>query len=302
MKSPHLLLPLLLAGLVMTAPAGSSPQEQAEEGTLAPLVARRSEDYAKARKAFHTQLLAHSHAPQKWEPLTPPPNIQVVPYSSGRLKLSAWLQSPEGKGKHPAVLFLHGGFAFGLDDWKMTEPFRAAGFVTMLPLLRGENGQPGDFTLFYDEVDDVLAARNALAKLPNVDPKQIFIAGHSVGGTMTLLAAMTSRDFKAAASFSGSPDQALFCKYGFNSKLPFDIAKPAELEMRSPLSFAASLKCPSRLYFGTREPHFKLSSQQTAKLAKAAGHDVEAIQVPGGHDDAVPEETRRAIEFFKSVR
>ena len=28
----------------------------------------------------------------------------------------------------------------------------------MIPTLRGENGQKGDFTLFYDEVDDVILA------------------------------------------------------------------------------------------------------------------------------------------------
>ncbi len=39
----------------------------------------------------------------------------------------------------------------------------------MIPILRGENGQPGSYTMFYDEVDDVLAASAALASLPYSD-------------------------------------------------------------------------------------------------------------------------------------
>jgi hypothetical protein len=72
--------------------------------------------------------------------------------------LKAWIIEPaEARTKKPAVLFLHGGFAFGLDDWKMAEPYRAAGYVVMAPMLRGENGQAGFFSMFYDELNDVLA-------------------------------------------------------------------------------------------------------------------------------------------------
>ena len=45
--------------------------------------------------------------------------------------------------------------------------------------LRGENGQPGAFSMFYDEVEDVLAAAEYLAKLPDVDPARVFVSGHS---------------------------------------------------------------------------------------------------------------------------
>jgi len=61
----------------------------------------------------------------------------------------------------------------------------------MVPVLRGENGQPGNFTFFYDEVDDVLAAAEALAQRTYVDANRMFISGHSAGGTLTMLAAMT---------------------------------------------------------------------------------------------------------------
>jgi len=46
-----------------------------------------------------------------------------------------------------------------LYDWQETKAFRDAGFVVMLPNRRGENGQPENFTMFFDEVDHVTGAR-----------------------------------------------------------------------------------------------------------------------------------------------
>ena len=60
---------------------------------------------------------------------------------------------------------------------------RNAGCIVTTPILRGENDQPGSFTLFHDEVNDVLAAADALAALPYVDSTSIFVSGHSPGRT-----------------------------------------------------------------------------------------------------------------------
>jgi pimeloyl-ACP methyl ester carboxylesterase len=205
-------------------------------------VAEQHEDYVKARSHFHTKLVRIGPAPQAFEPLTPPPGVTEVTYSSAPLVLKAWLSHPGGgETRHPAVLFLHGGYALDMGDWQTTAPYRDAGFVVMVPKLRGENGQPGSFSMFYDEVDDVLAAAEYLRRLPDVDPHRIFVAGHSVGGTMTLLAALSSRTFRAAAAFSGSPDQVLYVKLapGAKERAPFDHGVERELVMRSPLAFSA---------------------------------------------------------------
>jgi dipeptidyl aminopeptidase/acylaminoacyl peptidase len=76
----------------------------------------------------------------------------------------------------------------------------------MMPILRGENGSPGAFTLFYDEVDDVLAAAAVLAEQPGVDRGRIYVSGHSAGGVLAAFAAMTSARFRAAAPLSAAPD------------------------------------------------------------------------------------------------
>ncbi|MHB1426761.1 MAG: alpha/beta hydrolase family protein [Gemmataceae bacterium] len=259
----------------------------------------QTEDYAQARQHFQTKLIRQGAAPQEWQIERPPAGVREQPYLSGALLLRAWVSGPPlDRRRRPAVLFLHGGFAFGADDWEQTQPFRDAGFVVMTPTLRGENGLPGSYSMFYNEVEDVLAAAETLARLSYVDSNRIYVAGHSVGGTLTMLAAMTSNRFRAAASFSGSPDQASWARLQ-PGVVPFDPADEREFQMRSPLAFPRSFKCPVRLYFGSQEFLFASNSQKTAQLAKAAGLDVEAMSVPGEHMTMVEPAMRQAIAFFQ---
>src|SRR5262249_38134257 len=171
-----------------------------------------------------------------------PPGAKQVKFTSDDLQLTAWvsLAAFEG-GKRPAVLFLHGGFGLGQEDWDMAKPFESAHFVVMMPAVRGENNQSGYHTMFYDEVDDVVAAGEYLAKLPGVDPDKVYIAGHSAGGTLTLLGALTSKRFRAATSFSGSPDQKAFL-WGQTELAPFNYNDIPEIRMRSPVAWATSFK------------------------------------------------------------
>jgi len=258
-----------------------------------------TESYADARKKFQTKLTRQAPAPQPWHPEMPPPGVEEVDYLSGNLRLKAWVIQPAPNAvRKPAVLFLHGGFAFGEDDWDQARPFRDAGFVVMTPKLRGENGLPGSYSIFYDEVEDVHAAADALAKMPHVDSNRIYVSGHSVGGTLNLLAAMTSNRFRAGASFSGSPDQEAWSR-GQPEVVPFNPADKREFQMRSPLAFPRSFKCPVRIYYGSQEFLFASSSQKTALLAKAANLDVEAVSVQGDHFTSVDPAMKQCIQFFQ---
>jgi dipeptidyl aminopeptidase/acylaminoacyl peptidase len=282
-----------------TAPPKKKGGKATPKGeALTPVVEIQKEDYAQARSRFQTKLLRKGPSPQPWEPVKVLAGVTEVEYPSGELRLKAWVNRPaEGKGRHPAVLFLHGGFAFGLEDWTISQPFRDAGFVVLTPLLRAENGQPGAFSFFYDEVDDVLAAAEYLAKQPYVDTNRLYVAGSSAGGTLSLLAAQASKRFRAAASYSASPDQALLVRHA-KIDLPFDKTNPRELQLRSPLAYAASFKCPVRIYYATRD-HFVLTSQKTAEVAKGRGLDVEAVRIEGDHGSIVPVGIKQSIPFFQ---
>ena len=281
-----------------------------EQRLFAPEVEVQKEDYAAVRSRFRTKLTRRGPAPQKAKPVPKPPKgVTEVEFQSGQLRLKAWLSSsPKGSvSKRPAVLFLHGGFAFEPPDWEMAKPYVNAGFVVLVPRLRGENGQPGSFSMFYDEVDDALAAGDYLSKLPSVDATRLFVAGHSSGGTLALLVAEASRQFQAAAAFDGSPDQQLLyngsaTKPGVHKEVVFNTKDLAELQVRSPLAYATSIKCPTRLYYSTQASvYFLHTSQRTAQVAKELGLDVEAIYVEGNHMSHVAPAMKQSIEFFRRI-
>lgn len=69
----------------------------------------------------------------------------------------------------------------------------------------------------------------------------------------------------------------------------------------SPQRDATSLKSPTRLYYGTRELHWDLSTRALVELARAKGLDVNAEQVEGGHESSVPEAMSRSIQFFQQA-
>lgn len=259
-------------------------------------------DYPTFRKDFQTTLTRSGPAPQQWRTEPVSPGAEVITYQSGNLKLKAWVSRSATKPgpRKPGVLFLHGGFAFGADDWEQAEPFRKAGFHVMVPLLRGENGQPGAFSFHVGEVDDVLFAAAALEKLPGVDAKNLFVSGHSIGGTLAMFAALGSDKFQAAAPISGAPD----CEHhldGQSQLAPFDVAKPDELRARSPLAFAAYFRCPVRTYYGDDEAEFfDPDNRAMARSAQAAGRDVEAVRLRGDHMSVVEPAMKQAIAFFQS--
>lgn len=261
-------------------------------------------DYAKVRNRFRTKLLQKGPAPDKYEPLDAPANADRIFYRSGyggELELTAWVSKyKRGHKSRPGVLFLHGGNAMGLGHWNLMGPYVDAGFVVLMPSLRGENGQSGNFSGFYDEVDDVLSAADRLAHLPGVDANRLFIAGHSIGGTLTMLASMSTHKFRAAAPISGNPDSFRFFNR-YPQDIRFDDSNPHEFEVRTALCYAQSFKCPVRIVHGTEEENFNDRAGLLASRARAAGIHIETDTVTGNHTSALPAEIEQSIRFFHGV-
>lgn len=259
----------------------------------------QSEDLATARKGFVTKLRVKGPAPQEYKPETPPAGVRQVEYSSGTLKLKGWLSADPGDGKRrPAVVFLHGGWSFAAEDWLDAEPFTRAGFVLFMPTLRAENGNPGGYESFYGEVDDAIAAGEFVKALPYVDGKNVFVAGHSVGGVLTTLVAMMPSSYKSAAALSGYVDMEVWAAAYPAEGVPYDRKNRQEVRLRNPLAFASSLRCPITLYVDkdAREVNDRL-----AKAARKAGKECELVSVPGDHQGMVKPAVNKAIEQFRKA-
>lgn len=275
-----------------------------------------AEDYALARQRFRTNLVRKGPAPDEPQPLAPPHGARRLEYKSGPLNLAAWISDNADRaiplstgslstgslstGSRPAVLVLHGGNALWQGHWELARPYVEAGYVAMMPALRAENGLPGYFSGFYDETADVLAAAQVLRDQPGVDPARLHLAGHSVGGTLTMLATMATPMFRAAAALSGNPDARAFFRH-YPEDIRFDAAEPGEFDMRSALCFATSFKCPLLMLHGSEETRSEAALRLTAERASAAGLTVRHDIVKGGHTSAIPAESAEALRFFASV-
>ncbi len=292
----------LLAGTFGLSAAALLPKGAHSEVDQPPVLPLEREDYAKARERFHTHLLRKMPAPEKSEPLGTPPGARRVTYPggpNGSIELVAWLSEyTPSKTLKPAVLFLHGGNATGDGHWALMKPFWQAGFVVLLPSFRGENGQQGNYSGFYDETSDALSAAAYLENLPGIDKDRFFLAGHSNGGTLSLLAAMT-RKFRAAVPISaGVNSWRYFNRY--TEELCFDETDPQEFIMRSSVCFGHSLKCPTLMLRGTQERPFDADHELLMSRATSVGTKIDHQLLPGTHNGVVPHAVDESIKFFNA--
>lgn len=261
--------------------------------------ASSAEDLSAARKRFVTKLKVRGPAPQKYENNKPPVGVKQITYTSGDLTLKGWLSADAGDGKkRPAVVFLHGGWSFDEGDWRDAEPFAKVGFVLFMPTLRAENGNPGIYESFLGEVDDAIAAGRFVSSLPNVDAKNVFVAGHSVGAVLTCLVTMLPSPYKAGAALDGYVDMKSWAVLSPDVHVPYDRSDRAEVRVRDPMAFVGSIRCPLRLYSGddTRRVNTLLAAE-----ARKAGKDCELVEVRGNHQAMVAPAVRLAITWFRQM-
>jgi dienelactone hydrolase len=204
-----------------------------------------------ARRSFKTSPIPENTRREPVE--TPPPDVfRLIKYQAPAGELAAYLTPDPGDGgKRPAIIWITGGDCNSIGDvWSPSSrdndqtaaAFRKAGIIMMFPSLRGGNDNPGIKEGFYGEVDDVLAAVKYLEKQPYVDPKRIYLGGHSTGGTLVMLVAESSNRFRAVFSFGPVGDVS---SYGSDSGfLPINMSNQKEIEARSPGYWLSSIKSP----------------------------------------------------------
>lgn len=292
-------IPSLAIGLVLLALAGCKRTETTGPSSTSSPQSAPEEDLATARKSFVTKLKARGPAPQRYRNEQPPPGVQQVEYPSGDLKLKGWLSAAPGDGtRHPAVVFLHGGFAFAAEDWRDAAPFAEAGFVLFAPTFRGENGNPGAYESFYGEVDDALAAGRYVSSLPYVDGTRVFVAGHSSGAVLTCLAAMMPSPYKTAAALDGSVEMASWAKFSPGALVPYNPSDPEEVRLRNPMAFVGGLRCPLTLYAGEDA---RDANELLAAKARRLGKPCDLVIVPGNHAAMVAPAIQKAIAQFQAM-
>jgi predicted esterase len=178
----------------------------------------------------------------------------------------------------PLVVLLHGSGRNGLslvEKWK--ELAAREGFVIAGPDASDSQGwrTPEDGPDFIHELIEALKARYSL------DPRRVYLFGHSAGAVFALnLAMMESEYFAAAAVHAGAWRQ------------PDEFSVVEHAKRRTPLA----------IIVGDRDPFFPLGDVRATEAAlKGRGFEVE-VTVMKGHDhwyyDLAPDINRGAWEFL----
>jgi hypothetical protein len=153
----------------------------------------------------------------------------------------------------------------------------------LFPSQRGGNDNPGRREGFYGEVDDILAATEHLARLPYVDPDQIYLGGHSTGGTMVMLVGAYSDRFRAIFSLGPVAGAA---QYG-GEFVYCDPNDEMEMGLRSPLFWLHCVKTPMYVFEGAENGNWDAiqmmvdeNSNPKVMFFKIPGHDHFSLIAP----------------------
>ncbi len=218
----------------------------------------------------------------------------------------------------PAGTNLISGTHLGDDpDHPERVPYVEAGFAVVALELDGEyeSEEPTNMELIakYREYAAARAglvnARNALeyvlARMPEVDPERIYVAGHSSAGTLSLLFAAHEPRLRGCVAFAPVTD--LEKSFGREAEMFARVLPGGErfLVKASPITHASSLKCPVFL-FHADDDTVVMPSQTYALSNKlqGIGADVDVSRVPyGDHYDAMIDEgIPRAIEWLQGLQ
>ncbi|WP_455244675.1 dienelactone hydrolase family protein [Petrachloros mirabilis] len=147
----------------------------------------------------------------------------MVQYSSGNVKMRAYVAAPQMKERRPAVIVVQEWWGLTEHIKDIARRYAAEGYVAIAPDLYSRLGNA--LTTDPDEAgklmntlkqDDGLADLNAtvayLKTVPEVDAGRIGVTGFCMGGSYALMLPCVSTDIKAAAPFYGqvpNPDTPL---------------------------------------------------------------------------------------------
>jgi hypothetical protein len=235
-----------------------------------------------AKRGFVSRVVP---GPRGQIPPPPPANIfQLTGYQTPNGVMAAYQTPDPGDGqKHPAIVWITGGDCNTIgevwdhaprDNDQNATAYRQAGIIMMFPSLRGGNSNAGLHEGFLGEVDDVIAAGRHLSREDYVDPRRIYLGGHSTGGTLVMLVAESTDFFRATFSF-GPVDEVR----GYSPEfLPFDRSNSKEFEVRSPGRWLADVRKPLFVFEGSSQGNI---SSLNAMARSNSNPLIQFFPVPG---------------------
>ncbi|HET9851119.1 MAG TPA: prolyl oligopeptidase family serine peptidase, partial [Candidatus Limnocylindrales bacterium] len=258
-------------------------------------------------------------------PTTPvPPSRPLrsfdVPTSGGVLA-QGWLMTPDGPGPFPTILDIHGGpQGHELDRFDPeAQAWVDRGFAFFTLNYRGSTGFGREYeqaiwgNVGRYELDDVVAAREALVAAGIADPARVVLNGGSYGGYLTLLGLGRRPELWAAGvAYVAIADWRLMYEDG-ESLREYQVAlfggtpdeQPELTREASPVTYVEDLAAPLLVIQGRNDARCP-ARQIEGYIARAEelGKDITVDWFDAGHGHGATQTRvdwcRRAIEFAEA--
>jgi len=228
---------------------------------------------------------------------------------------------PEGR---PVIVLAHGHIPPELYSTEkhyrmVTQRFARGGFMVVKPDFRGHGrseGRGGGPTRTIDYSIDVLNLIAGLNNIPDIDPENIFLYGHSMGGEIGLRILTVNQSLRAATLWAAVtkayPENTLYFIRQRDAKAAASLLAqveamftPEEYALLSPTTYLESIKVPLLVHHGTGDESvpFEWSIPFRGRLDKA-GVSYTFHEYPG-EDHNISQSFYTAIDtdiaFFKSL-
>jgi len=205
-------------------------------------------------------------------PTNYPVETRWISYMNGDTEIPALVARPRGKGKFPAVLYMHG--RRGLDDLIQMQVKRLAarGFVVLAPdVYKAHFIPPMPIEHDYKLEADINLGVDALLKLPDVSTKKACLASQTRGGYYTLKVAVT---FKRQ-------ERDIACYVSWYPHMQ-DPNAPEPMQVYGYAQEADDLKIPTLIFIGEQEQYQRRRSiEEAIKNLELMKRPVRLIVYPG---------------------
>jgi dipeptidyl aminopeptidase/acylaminoacyl peptidase len=192
----------------------------------------------------------------------------IITTSTDGTPIQSWITRPKKPGKHPVLLWIHGG-PIGMSGdgwhWRWNSLLAVAqGYTVVQPNPRGSTGFGQEFVqgiwgnVWGDQCfKDLMAVTDAIEKRSDVDATRIMAMGGSFGGYMTnwigtqtdrFRCLLTHASIVTMAQFTGTTDHPAWWYLEMGGENPY--TDPAGYDRYAPIRHITKWKTPTLIIHG----------------------------------------------------